>query len=566
MKEQLISALAEALQALGISNPLVMIDHPEQFSFGEYMTNVALVYAKEFGKNPKQIAEEIVTNLQGKKLDGIAEITVAGPGFINFKLTKESIRSETDSLLNKIEKSLIVSLYEGKKILVEHSSPNLFKPFHVGHMMNNAIGESLVRLFSVSGGTVIPTSFPSDVGLGIAKAVYATLESDHEILHDDRVSLEDKMKFLGERYVEGTKAYDENPEAAEEIKKINNEIYQGLTTPAYDLYEFTKKLNIEYFQETVARLGTTFDSYIFEGEAGVVGESLVRAHIGNVFVESEGALIYIPAEETHLNTEVFLTSAGHPTYGSKDLGLLKLKFDRYQPDLSIVVTDYQQAHHFHVVLDAARRIHPEWYEKSVHVPHGRMAFKGQKMSSRLGGVPVATEVLELISGEVRERGAERNLPQSTQDQIAIGAIKFSILRVKPGGAMNFDPETSLSFEGDSGPYLQYTCARIQSLISKGVGQGIEPKISETEAPSDIEKMILRFPESVERAIKEFAPQHIATYALSLAREFNSFYGSTTILDAEQKEISSHRLFVSQSAFFVLRKCLWLLGIETPKEM
>jgi arginyl-tRNA synthetase len=150
--------------------------------------------------------------------------------------------------------------------------------------------------------------------------------------------------------------------------------------------------------------------------------------------------------------------------------------------------------------------------------------------------------------------------------IAIGAIKFSILRVKPGGAMNFDPDTSLSFEGDSGPYLQYTGARIQSLLQKGKERDISPKQNKQEPKTDIERLLLRFPLVVERAISEYAPQHIATYALLLAREFNSFYGSNMIVDVNNKETSSHRLFLAETAFLGIKKSLDLLGIEMPEKM
>ena len=565
--QKLKNLIEEALKNLDILDAAFTLEHPTELSHGDYATNVALVCSKKLGKNPREVAEMVLAELEKNKVEEVESFSIAGPGFINIALSKKFFNTSISEIDQAGDQFGKVTIYEGKKVLVEHSSPNLFKPFHVGHMMNNTIGESLVRLFKASGAATVALSFPSDVGLGIAKAIYATSRVDHALLYDKNIALESKMKFLGDCYVQGTKLYEESPEAAEAIKKINADIYQGADTPEYKLYLDTKVLNMEYFQTTVSRLGSHFDGFIFEGEAGDAGKKLVQENLGNVFVESEGAIIYTPGEETKLNTEVFVTSEGHPTYGAKDLGLLKMKFDKYTPDISAVITDYQQAHHFHVVLDAAGKINQVWSKNSAHVPHGRMAFKGQKMSSRLGGVPVATEVLEMIGNELAEKAKGREIANSQEDMdaVAIGAIKFSILRVKPGGPINFDPETSLSFEGDSGPYLQYTHARIKSLIEKASDIGIIPKIMD-EAVSNIERMVYRLPEVTEAAIREYSPNYIATYLIDLAREFNSYYGAHKIIDPENREISMHRLAIAQSVEVVLRNGLSLLGIEAPDKM
>jgi len=562
--QKLKNSIETALEAVGIPSVSFALEHPTELSHGDFACNAAMAGAKQVGKNPRVLAEEIVAELKKQNNPEIESIEIAGPGFINFKLSQGFFATSITEIISAGDQFGKRDMYAGKKVLVEHSSPNLFKPFHVGHMMNNTIGESLVRLFQMSGAETVALSFPSDVGLGIAKAVYATSQVDHAMLSDKNIPLETKMKFLGDCYVEGTKAYEDNPEAADAIKKINADIYQGADTAEHQLYLDTKELNMEYFKTTVARLGSHFDGFIFEGEAGDAGQKLVQENLGSVFIESEGAIIYTPAEDTKLNTEVFVTSEGHPTYGSKDLGLLKMKFDKYHPDISVIVTDYQQAHHFYVVCDAAGKINPIWKNNSQHVPHGRMAFKGQKMSSRLGGVPVATEVLEMITTQLAEKTKDRI--QDDLDAVAIGAIKFSILRVKPGGPINFDPETSLSFEGDSGPYLQYTHARIQSMIEKAAEIGIVPKYSAGIAQTDVERVTYRLPEVVEAALLEYSPNYVATYLIDTAREFNSFYGAHKIIDAENPEISAHRLAIAQAVQIVLKNGLSLLGISAPSKM
>ena len=195
-----------------------------------------------------------------------------------------------------------------------------------------------------------------------------------------------------------------------------------------------------------------------------------------------------------------------------------------------------------------------------------MSFKGQKMSSRLGGVPLAVDMIDAVSDEVSERSAERDIDKETKDAIAIGAIKFAILRAKPGMNINFDPETSLSFEGDSGPYLQYTHARIQTLLDKGLEQNIAAEIQIGNEVSDIEKLLYRFPEVVESAVFEYAPNYIVTYLLEIARSFNSFYGANKIIDVENPETSSHRLAIARATQIVIRNGLQLLAIEAPDKM
>lgn len=572
IREQLKNTINEALEKLGITGVSFTLEHPTDLSHGDYACNVAMVAAKQVGKNPKELAEQIVAEIQNANSPLLAGeglgVRSAGPGFINFTLSKYFFTQEIKNI--KDESFGKVDIYKGQKILVEHSSPNLFKPFHVGHMMNNAIGESLVRLMKFSGAHVRTMSFPSDISLGIAKAIFVLLENvGSPLLQGEGLGVRSDISIqsLGDAYVQGTKRYEEDESIHVRVKEIADNLYAQKPSPEWDVFVVCKKFNIEYFEQVVARLGSTFDSYIYESEAGDKGKEIIVKNTPGVFTESEGAIVYIPEEsKKHINTAVFINSQGNPTYEAKDVGLLAMKFEQESPDLSLFVTDYQQIPHFDVVLDAVEKINPEWKEKSVHIPHGRMSFKGQKMSSRLGGVPLATEILETILEEVRERSGDRNIDNETMDAIAIGAIKFAILRSKPGQNINFDPETSLSFEGDSGPYLQYTHARICSLLEKGNDLGITPGYLDNQENSEIERIAYRLPEIVEHAITEYAPHHVVTYLLQVAQAFNSYYAANTILDSENKQVSAHRLAIAQAVQTVLKNGLWLLGITAPDKM
>ncbi len=560
MEQKIKNLIIEALKNLEIEGGDFIVEHPADLTKGDYSTNVAMVFSKKLNTNPKDLAEKIVDQLSRLNLDNkIEKISVAGPGFINFYLSREFFTENIKDILNKKENFGKVNTLNGKLVLIEHSSPNLFKPFTVGHMMNNAIGESLVQLMKFSGADVVTMSFPSDISLGVAKAIYILLEKfGKDFTPNDIV-------VLGDAYVEGTQRYKDDESIHSRVKEIADNLYADTISPELNVFEKCKKLNIAYFESITGKLGSHFDSYIYESEAGVVGKEIVKKNTPSVFTESEGAIIYIPDEsKKNLNTAVFINSQGNPTYEAKDLGLLKLKFERVHPDTSIFITDHEQISHFGVVLDAAEKINSEWAEKSIHVSHGRMNFKGQRMSSRMGGAPLAEEMLKTVGEDVAERSIHKNI-DGLHESIAIAAIKFSILRTKPGQNINFDPDESLSFEGDSGPYLQYTHARIQSLIEKGKGLGMVPNYK-VQNISDPEKILYRFPEIVEHTISEYAPQYIVTYLIETARAFNSFYGENKIIDESNKEVSEHRLAIAFATQIVLKNGLALLGIQAPDRM
>lgn len=565
-RDLLRAEINSALISIGLPEVDFSIEHPTVLAHGDFATNAAMVAAKGAGKNPRQLAEELVTALNGRAIRGVRAITIAGPGFINFILDDtvfrdEVLRINTEGLgYGKVER------WSGKKILTEHSSPNLFKPFHIGHLMNNAVGESITRLARFSGAAVTTISFPSDVSLGIAKAVYVVAKNGIEQLRalaDEK----EKLAYLGKCYVEATQLFDESDAVKSEVLAIAKILFERTPGTILDIFEECKRVNLNYFVATTARLGSHFDAYIFESEAGEVGEQIVRTHLADVFKESEGAIVY-EGEQDGLHTRVFINKEGRPTYEAKDLGLLSLKFARYSPDLSLFVTDHEQSSHFAVVVAAADKIEPLWKAHSVHRTHGRMTFKGQKMSSRLGGVPLASDIIDTLAEEVREHAPQ--LEAVDVEAVAIGAVKFAILRAAAGKNINFDPDTSLSFEGDSGPYLQYTAVRARSVLRKAEAEGFLPCAKDACVYPEgevayIEKMLARFPEVVQLSIEEWAPHYIASYLLETAQAFNGWYGNTKILDP-QNPAMGYNLAIAKATADVVTRGLELLGIAMPNKM
>ncbi len=549
----------EALKNLGIEGADFAIEHPADFKMGDYSTNVAMVLAKKIGQNPKELAGKIAEELNKNKITGIEKVEVAGPGFINLYLSPEYFHNELKSILSQGESWGRVDAHKGKKILIEHSSPNLFKPFHIGHVMNNAIGESITRFARFSGAEVTEISYPSDVSFGIGKAVWALLQDGVDKLDTFKTEGE-KLNYLGECYVRGTRALKEDKSLEPRMREITKLIYDKTASPEYDAYNIGREINLAYFQNMALRLGSKFDAFIFESEAGKEGEGLVRANIGNIFKESDGAVIY-EGEQDGLHTRVFINKEGYPTYEAKDVGLMSLKFARYNPDLSIFITDHEQSEYFKVVVHAAGKINKIWQDKTVHRTHGRMSFKGQKMSSRLGGVPIASDLISAVSEEVREKSKE--ISEDKVEMISISALKFAILKSMAGKNINFDPDTSLSFEGDSGPYLQYSAVRSNSILEKVPDASYE--FAPKENITDVEKYLVRFPEVVEKCIALWEPHHLVAYLLELSQAFNSWYGRVRVIDEANPEMQ-YNLAIVKAFNTTVKNGLYLLGIETPEKM
>lgn len=549
---------------------------PDEALHGEYSTNIAFIVAKEKNLSPKFCANEMQPILEKALVSVVERVEVAGPGFLNFFLQASQIQKE-----NKKNTASISTIYTGKNVLVEHSSPNLFKPFSVGHLMNNIVGEFVARAIARGGGKVITMSFPSDYSLGIAKAMFIILKDKKDIKYFTETSEDEIIAYLGDAYVRGVKECEDNENSLNESKKILDEMYNHTSDDFHLLFVKIRGISESYFRKVLAELGSAIDDFQYESFAGYKGKKIVQENTGEgkVFTESEGAIVYIPDEaRKDLHTSVFINSQGYPTYEAKDLGLLEIKFrwlnvNNFYPDISYFITDQEQTSHFKVVLDAAFKLGgswQEWVEKSIHIPHGRMLFKGEKMSSRLGGVPLALDVIGVVEEEVKERAGEKIAHLGEQEreklerEIALSALRIAVLRSKPGININFDPETSLSFEGDSGPYLLYTHARCTSLLEKGLEKKYAPTFGEF-APSNLERQLASFEIVLTETINTLSPQKMVTYLFKVGQNFNTFYANNQII-SDDKVASEHNLAIAQRTRTVLKEGLEVLGITAPEKM
>ncbi len=570
IQEILENSIKKALLSLKIETEArINLEHPEELSHGDYSTNIAMVLAKIVGQNPKELAQKIVAEILKNKPAEVLKSEVAGPGFINFFLVPEFFTSQTKEILGQGEKFGMNTNLKGEKTIIEYTDPNPFKEFHIGHLVPNSIGESVSRILEASGAEIKRVCYQGDLGLHIAKNIWAILK-DGTSEEVKEKSIQEKVNYLGQMYAVGATAY-ENPEGSEkeEIEAINKQIYERSDIGINTIYDWGRSVSLEYFDSIYKIVGTKFDHLFFEGETQELGKKIVEENIGKVFEKSDNAVIF-KGENFGLHTRVFINSAGLPTYEAKDLGLAKIKYDFYPYDKSIIVTGNEQKEYAKVMLKAMSFVYPDLASKTLVITNGFLSLSTGKMSSRTGKVVTATSLITLTENKVLEKMADREMTDDEKkivaEIIAVGAIKYSILKQVNGKDIVFDFEKSLSFEGDSGPYLQYGYARAKSILRKAKDEGIEASFQEEDMQvSDFEKILYRFPEVVERAGNEYSPHYIATYLIELASAYNGFYANEKIVDKTDKN-SPYKVALTEAFSIVMKNGLNLLGIEVVEKM
>jgi arginyl-tRNA synthetase len=542
-------ALKKALNGHGIeAEPTLELTN--DFSHGDLTSNVAMRHAKELGANPRALAGKLVAEMG--TIDGVEKIDISGPGFINFTLAPSAVRSVLGAAGDMWGQG---TGYRGKKILVEYTDPNPFKEFHIGHLVPNALGESLSRLYQFGGAEVKRANYQGDVGIHVAKSLFIQLEKG---ITDPTIA------DLASAYPEGSRRYDEDPAAKDAIDALNKKINDKSDERVNALYEKGRAVSLTEFERLYAILGTKFDFYFFESATGPKGVEVVRAH-PEIFVESDGAIVF-KGEEHGLHTRVFINKLGLPTYEAKEIGLARMKAESYPFDLTLTVTGNEQAEYFKVVMKAMELAIPELSGRLAFKTNGMLRFAEGKMSSRTGNVITGASLLADLMDAAREH-AENSRAENKEllaQQVAVAAIKFQILRSAMGKDMIFDRERALSLEGDSGPYLQYAHARAHTILEKAKEGGVAMHFSEHESLSDIERHLYRFPAIVARAAAELEPHLVVTYLIELAGHFNSWYAREQILDGTEK--AAHKVAITVMVARTLKNGLWILGIPAPEKM
>ena len=550
MEERIRKAVSEALQSMGAGEVSFVVERPSDMSHGDYTTNAALAAAKVLNKKPHEVADELARFLidaLGK--DVASHVAVAGPGFVNITLAREAVTLATAEADAKGVEWGKGTGEDGKRIIVEYSNPNAFKEMHVGHLVGSVVGEAVARLIENSGATLARDTFGGDIGPNVAKALWG--------LRKNNISEPATAQEIGAAYTEGANTYETNPLAKEEIDALNQAIYAGTDRELMELWRRGRDVSTEEFRRIWRILGTHFDFEFFDSDTIETGMRVVRDGLAKgIFEVSDGAIIY-NGEKKGVHTMVFITSHDTPTYEAKDIGLAFLKEERWPSDRSIIITGSEQTGRFKTVLAALADIAPLLAVKTEHVATGFLKLVSGKMSSREGNVITASDFIK----EVIEKASEKNADPLIAEQVAVGAIKYMILRQAPGSDIIFDEEKSLSLLGDSGPYLQYALVRARKILT--YAEGAENGTLEPEAPYDIERLILHFPEIVARATSELAPNLLITYLAELAGAWNAFYATEQVLGSPEE---AYKQRVTHAFANTMTNGLTLLGIPTPEKM
>jgi len=529
-------------------------------NFGDSATNVALASAKQLSLNPRDIAESLAEHIHSMNFSEIKTIDVAGPGFINITYSDSHFDDFLSSLLQDGAHSED-GLYEGKKVVTEFSDPNAFKNLHVGHLYSSIIGDVISRIISFTGGNVVRTNFGGDVGLHVAKSMWGIKNELESFTYDALVEIEPSLRpqWLSERYVVGTNAYETDETAKAEIIDMNTKIYalheESTDTAFAKVYWEARRWSYEYFVDFYKRIDVHFDQYMPESENAQLGLEKVREHIGDVYLEDDGAVIF-PGETYDLHNRVFINSKGLPTYETKDVGVAVAKWQRYKFDESIIISGNEIIEYMKVVKKSMESYLPEAVQRTRHITHGHVKIKGAgKMSSRTGNVLKAEDVLSETKSKVES--------QLHSEQVMLAAIRYSFLKQRIGDDIQFDIDESVKITGNSGPYLQYALVRAKSIledapqIANVVGGEFEPD----------ERMLLRelshFPAVITESAELLEPHKLCTYLYDLAQQFNKFYENNRILDSEREQ---QRLAIVQGYCTTLQAGLSVLGIPILQKM
>ena len=484
----------------------------------------------------------------------------------------------------------------GQNIMVEFSSPNTNKPLHLGHIRNNLLGDSVSRLLKACGNNVMKVTLVNDRGVHICKSMLAWLKTgngitpensgkkgDH-LVGDCYVAFNDIYKKEVDGLVAGGMSKDQAEKEAPSLKEAH-EMLVKWEEGDKDVRELWKTMNgwgMDGFDKTYRELGISFDKTYFESETYLLGKELVQKGLDmGVFVKDPDGSVWCDLTADGLDRKLLLRSDGTSVYMTQDLGTAERRFSEYKLDSHVYVVGNEQNYHFQVLKLILGKLGFKWADDIFHLSYGMVELPEGKMKSREGTVVDADDLLEQMYDEARKTSEESGkLADMSDDEkaqlyrmIGLGALKYFIIKVDPKKTMLFNPKESIDFNGNTGPFIQYTHARIKSILRKADDQGISHKAADVLSsiePSAKEtrliKLLSTYPAKVAEAGAAYSPAVIANYAYDLAKEFNQYYHDTRILQEEDQDVRRFRLVLIQTVAEVLVKAMDILGIQLPERM
>ncbi|MDE1848663.1 MAG: arginine--tRNA ligase [Nanoarchaeota archaeon] len=564
-KEAIASALFDALKnkklKLEKADVLKKIQTPPSPELGDYCFPCFFL-ASLLKEEPDEIALELRSNLKLPK--GFKDVQTQG-AYINFFIDREKLVSEIiPVILSKKEKFGSSDEGKNKKIMVEFSQANTHKAFHVGHIRGTSLGESLARIIEFSGSRVIRANYQGDSGMHVAKWIWCFRK------YHAREKLKNDESWIASVYVDAVRRLERNKKLQEEVNAINKKLESGEDKELNELWKKTRELSLNSLGAIYKQLNTHFDFYYFEKDMEAKGKEIVESMVKKKFArKSEGAVI-IDLQEYNLGIWVLIRQDGTILYSAKDLALAEKKFSEH-PDLdnSLYVIASEQDFHFKQLVKTLDIIGFRQSGKLGHISYGVVRLPEGKMSSRTGNNILYSDFLEKVVSHAKKEIRKREKGLSAKElgeralKVSIAAIKYDMLKQDEHKNIIFDIKESLNFEGNSGPYIQYSYARARSILKKSKKPNAsKPKVLESKEIELIKKLS-EFPEIVSKAYNSLSPSYIANYAYQLSQVFNEFYHQCPVIKSKNE---GFRLSLVESFMHVVKNSLYLLGIDVLERM
>ena len=594
LEQSIAKATAQAVKSLygiDVDADKIQIQKTKKEFQGD-VTVVTFAFSKAAHKSPDAIGQEIGEYLKNNAKE-VSDFNVI-KGFLNISVAK----TQWIDTLNKINKddNFGIKSVEDKAplVMIEYSSPNTNKPLHLGHVRNNLLGYSLSKIMTANGNKVVKTNIVNDRGIHICKSMLAWQKWGENITPEAAGKKGDHL--VGDFYVLFDKKYKEQVnelmakgESEEEAKKnapLIKEAQEMLRKweagdkEVRELWSMMNQWVYQGFDESYKRLGVAFDKIYYESDTYLVGKQKVEEGLAKgEFYKREDGSVWANLEKDGLDEKLLLRSDGTSVYMTQDIGTATLRFKEFPIDQMIYVVGNEQNYHFQVLSILLDRLGFKWGKSLVHFSYGMVELPNGKMKSREGTVVDADDLMDDMIATAKEMGKDRETEGATEAElneiariVGLGALKYFILKVDPKKNMLFNPQESIDFNGNTGPFIQYTHARIKSVLRKAAAEGIalpeqlDNSIETNEKETQLIQLLASYPNVVAQAGQEFSPSVIANYAYELSKEFNQFYHDYSFLKEENPVIKQMRLVLAANVAKTIKSAMSLLGIEVPERM
>ena len=561
-KQEALLALKKAIGKEADQPTIEMLETPPDSSLGD-LAFPCFKMAKAMGRSPMELAVELSAKIGPTEL--LAGAKAVGP-YVNFVFNAESYTERVLKMISVAAEKYGASKHgEGKRVVIDYANMNTHKEFHIGHTRNVLLGQALANIFEANGFDVVPASYIGDIGAHVAKVIWAI----QKFYKDEEIPVEDRAVRLGQIYTEATKKIEEKPEYKEEVDAVQRKL-EAKEEPEYSLWKETREWSLVQFKEIFAELHATPSVWYFESQVEEPGKEIVKELLQKgIAKKSEGATI-IDLEDEDLGVFLVLKSDGSSLYSTKDLALAYKKREDYGQARQIFVVDNRQSLHFKQLFATLTRM--GFTGNMKHVAYDMVVLEDGAMSSRKGNIVLYRDAKQDMMDHVRAETLKRHEDWSEKqvadvaEKLAHAAIAFTMLKQDANSTITFNPEEAISVEGFTGPYIQYTIARIHGIFAKATEKPeLNAKLLTHHKEIEIAKKLADYPELLLDAAMECAPAMLAIYAFELAKLFAEYYHDAKIL-SEDADLTRARLMLLQSILQVLENACELLTIEPVKNM